>query len=326
RVVLSWPRVDIEQARPRVPSFYGLEALRAASGRLPGFDELEARGGDKTGGRLGWPAPPRPADAIDEAEYDLALLAGLRDADPATTAGSARHLLAANVHLGRALRARGPRRLRRWTPAREPRRGARGGRWRARDGGHALGREALAGNRPGVEGRYRRHPRRPARVAAARGGRGRRLGPVALRAVLRARRPRPPAGRSGERPRSGARDRRSPAARVGRPGRAPPARGAPRHRPQDREDAPQDGRRGRWWNGAAAVAVCARLRASAERAGRGGAALLLHRRRWLRGARRAARRRGASGCGRGRRGHRSRARPGLPARHARARRLPVLRL
>src|SRR5207248_8922739 len=48
RVVLSWPRVDIEQARPRVPSFSGLEALRAASGRLPGFDELEARGGDKT--------------------------------------------------------------------------------------------------------------------------------------------------------------------------------------------------------------------------------------------------------------------------------------
>jgi ATP-dependent helicase/nuclease subunit B len=117
RVVLSWPRVDIEQARPRVPSFYGLEALRAASGRLPGFDELEARGGEKTGGRLGWPAPQRPEDAIDEAEYDLALLAGLRDADPATTDGSARYLLDANVHLGRALRARGRRWLRRWTPA-----------------------------------------------------------------------------------------------------------------------------------------------------------------------------------------------------------------
>src|SRR5439155_1690055 len=117
RVVLSWPRVDIEQARPRVPSFYGLEALRAASGRLPGFDELEARGGDETGGRLGWPAPQRPADAIDEAEYDLALLAGLRDADPATTDGSARYLLDANVHLGRALRARGRRWLRRWTSA-----------------------------------------------------------------------------------------------------------------------------------------------------------------------------------------------------------------
>ena len=117
RVVLSWPRVDVEQARPRVPSFYGLEALHAASGTLPGFDELEKRGGEKAGGRLGWPAPADPADAIDEAEYDLALLAGLRDADPSTTDGSARYLLDANVHLGRALRARGRRWLRRWTPA-----------------------------------------------------------------------------------------------------------------------------------------------------------------------------------------------------------------
>src|SRR5213078_3846296 len=45
------------------------------------------------------------------------LLAGLRDADPATTDGSARYLLDANDHLGRALRARGRRWLRRWTPA-----------------------------------------------------------------------------------------------------------------------------------------------------------------------------------------------------------------
>jgi ATP-dependent helicase/nuclease subunit B len=115
RVVLSWPRVDVEQARPRVPSFYGLEAHRAATGVLPGFDQLEA--GEQTAGRLGWPAPARPTEAIDEAEYDLALLAGLRDAEPATTDGSARYLLEANAHLGRALRARGRRWLRRWTPA-----------------------------------------------------------------------------------------------------------------------------------------------------------------------------------------------------------------
>src|SRR5579862_892131 len=115
RVLLSWPRVDVEQARPRVPSFYGLEALRAATGELPGFDRLEA--GGRSGGRLGWPAPEEPADAIDEAEYDLALLARVRDADPATTDGCARYLLDANVHLGRALRARGRRWLRRWTPA-----------------------------------------------------------------------------------------------------------------------------------------------------------------------------------------------------------------
>src|SRR5262249_23718125 len=39
RLYLSYPRLDVQQARPRVPSFYGLEALRAAEGELPGFDE-----------------------------------------------------------------------------------------------------------------------------------------------------------------------------------------------------------------------------------------------------------------------------------------------
>ena len=37
---LSYPRLDVEQSRPRTPSFYGLEVLRAAEGKLPGFDEL----------------------------------------------------------------------------------------------------------------------------------------------------------------------------------------------------------------------------------------------------------------------------------------------
>src|SRR5205814_4613188 len=112
RVVLSWPRVDIEQARPRVPSFDGLEALRAASGSLPGVDGLEARGGDQTGGLVGWALPDRRGDGIDDAEYDPALLAGLRDADPATTDGSPRYPLDANLLLGRAPRAR----RRRWLP------------------------------------------------------------------------------------------------------------------------------------------------------------------------------------------------------------------
>ncbi len=38
RVVVSYPRLDMEQGKPRVPSFYALEALRAAEGRLPGFE------------------------------------------------------------------------------------------------------------------------------------------------------------------------------------------------------------------------------------------------------------------------------------------------
>ncbi|MGO9454147.1 MAG: PD-(D/E)XK nuclease family protein [Candidatus Binataceae bacterium] len=117
RVMFSYPRIDIDQGRPRVPSFYALELLRAAEGRLPGFDELARRAACEQAIRLGWPAPARPEDAIDEAEFDLAVLDKLVDADPETTRGAARYLLDANEYLGRALRTRARRWLRRWTPA-----------------------------------------------------------------------------------------------------------------------------------------------------------------------------------------------------------------
>ena len=117
RVHLSYPRIDIQQSRPRVPSFYGLEALRAAEGYLPGFDKLVLRAESGASGRLGWPAPDDPRVAIDEAEYDLALLAPLIDADPETVAGTAHYLLSTNRHLARALRARSRRWLKRWTPS-----------------------------------------------------------------------------------------------------------------------------------------------------------------------------------------------------------------
>jgi len=114
---LSYPRIDVQQARPRVPSFYGLEALRAAEGYLPGFDKLMRRAEANSSGRLGWPAPIDPQVAIDEAEYDLALLAPLIDADQETVAGTAHYLLSTNQHLARALRARSRRWLKRWTPS-----------------------------------------------------------------------------------------------------------------------------------------------------------------------------------------------------------------
>ena len=117
RVVISYPRIDMEQGRPRVPSFYALETLRAAEGRLPGFDEIAARARESGEARLGWPAPEQAEQAIDDAEYDLALLGPLLDADPKTTIGTARYLLGANVHLARALRARAHRWWKRWTPA-----------------------------------------------------------------------------------------------------------------------------------------------------------------------------------------------------------------
>jgi RecB family exonuclease len=117
QVVLSFPRLDLDQSRPRVPSFYALEALRAAEGRLPGFGELAARAEKLGEARVGWPAPPHPHDAIDEAEHDLALLETLLGLDPEKSVGTARYLLTANPHLGRALRFRARRWLRSWTVA-----------------------------------------------------------------------------------------------------------------------------------------------------------------------------------------------------------------
>jgi CRISPR/Cas system-associated exonuclease Cas4 (RecB family) len=117
RVHLSYPRVDVERARPRVPSFYALEVLKAAEGELPSFGALGKRAEQAAQARLGWPAPDDPAHAIDEAEYDLALLAPLLGADPETTIGTASYLLEANPHLARALRARARRWIRRWTPS-----------------------------------------------------------------------------------------------------------------------------------------------------------------------------------------------------------------
>ncbi|HZR07796.1 MAG TPA: PD-(D/E)XK nuclease family protein [Myxococcales bacterium] len=114
KLVLSWPRIDLSQGRARVPSFYGLEVLRAAEGTLPGFAALSRRAEQAAQARAGWPAPPEAKDAIDEAEHDLSLLArALRD--PAGNRGTAAWLLAANPYLGRAVRMRARRWRKRWT-------------------------------------------------------------------------------------------------------------------------------------------------------------------------------------------------------------------
>ncbi len=116
RAYLSYPRIDVQQSRPRVPSFYALEALRAAEGELPGLEGITSRAESITRARLGWPAPEHPESAIDEAEYDLALLASLVEAKDEVATGRLHYLLTANKHLARALRARSRRWLRRWTP------------------------------------------------------------------------------------------------------------------------------------------------------------------------------------------------------------------
>ncbi len=106
-VVLSWPRLDVDRGRPRVPSFYVLEAARVVRGELPPVEELgaEAKVGVPS---LRWPAPRDPADAVDLLERDLATmrlpLIGKSER------GTLAHLPATNPHLARALRAR----VRRW--------------------------------------------------------------------------------------------------------------------------------------------------------------------------------------------------------------------
>jgi len=117
RVVLSYPRVDVEQARPRTPSFYGLEVLRVAEGELRDFHHLAESAAKKVDARIGWPAPKNRSDAIDEAEYDLALLESVLEKKEDECVGEAHYLLSSNAHLARALRFRGRRWLKSWKAA-----------------------------------------------------------------------------------------------------------------------------------------------------------------------------------------------------------------
>src|SRR5438094_4552637 len=74
RLCVSYPRMDVAQARPRVPSVFALEVLRAAEGALPPLRDLESRAMSASEARLGWPAPRQAKDALDNAEHDLAVL------------------------------------------------------------------------------------------------------------------------------------------------------------------------------------------------------------------------------------------------------------
>ncbi len=114
RVVFCYPRVEVGQGRPRTPSFYGLELLRVAEGELRDSHDLATRDALKVEARLGWHAPADRTHAIDEAEYDLALLQSVLDKSETEAVGKAHYLLSSNAHLARALRFRGRRWLRTW--------------------------------------------------------------------------------------------------------------------------------------------------------------------------------------------------------------------
>ncbi|HVS13309.1 MAG TPA: PD-(D/E)XK nuclease family protein [Thermoanaerobaculia bacterium] len=117
RLVVSYPRVDVAQGRSRVPSFYALDVLRAADGRVPALGDLAKRAARASASRMGWPAPADPEEAIDAAEYDLALLRPLLGPGAEEGSGRGRFLLKTNRNLARSLRARARRWRSRWTYA-----------------------------------------------------------------------------------------------------------------------------------------------------------------------------------------------------------------
>ena len=114
RVYLSYPRIELREARPRVPSFYGLDVMRAITGRVPSHEELQDAAARETRAALAWPAPETAARAVDDFEHDLSVLGGLlATRDPLAVKGRARYLLELNEHLRRSLTER----WKRWKPA-----------------------------------------------------------------------------------------------------------------------------------------------------------------------------------------------------------------
>jgi len=112
RLIVSYPRMEVSEARPRVPSFYALELPRAVEGSLPELKAFEDRAREAASARLNWPAPKDAIDAIDNAEYDLVSIAAARNRP-----GGARYLVEANPHVARSMRARWARWNKSWRPA-----------------------------------------------------------------------------------------------------------------------------------------------------------------------------------------------------------------
>jgi CRISPR/Cas system-associated exonuclease Cas4 (RecB family) len=117
RLYMSYPRIELSESRARVPSFYALDVMRAATGRVPDHEALEERARDAGDASLAWPAPSRPEDAIDDQEHDLAVLRRLLDeGNPEAAKGHAHYLLKLNECLRRSVVDRWARGQRRWSP------------------------------------------------------------------------------------------------------------------------------------------------------------------------------------------------------------------
>jgi RecB family exonuclease len=114
RLYLSYPRLEVAEARARVPSFYALDVVRSITSHVPDYEVL-ARGAELTGGsRLAWPAPREPLRAIDDAEYDLATVWPLLNTN-VPRAGRLAYVMTLNSYLARSLRSRWARWHGKWS-------------------------------------------------------------------------------------------------------------------------------------------------------------------------------------------------------------------
>jgi hypothetical protein len=114
---LSYPRLDTAEARPRVPSFYALDVMRAITGHIPPHGSLQERAAAEGHALLAWPAPASAAEAIDDLEHDLSVLRTLIETEPAASVrGHAHYLLRLNECLKRSVSARWARGRAQWTP------------------------------------------------------------------------------------------------------------------------------------------------------------------------------------------------------------------
>ena len=117
RLVFSYPRMDAVESRPRVPSFYALEIVRAAHGRLPELRAFEEKARRRAPSRLDWPAPADAMEAIDDAEYDLAALGRTFELNAEEARGAGHYLIGANDYLAESLRRYARRNRNTWFAA-----------------------------------------------------------------------------------------------------------------------------------------------------------------------------------------------------------------
>lgn len=116
RLWLSYPRLDLGGGRPRVPSFYVLDVMRAITGRIPPHETLQRGAALLGGAKLDWPAPHDPRHAIDDVEHDLATLRELIAIDAPQVRGHAHYMLRLNDALRRSVTTRWARARNRWLP------------------------------------------------------------------------------------------------------------------------------------------------------------------------------------------------------------------